>query len=835
MDVSNNNCFHCGLTIPAGSVFEVKFEDSVEFTCCPGCQTVCRCILDSGLSNFYKYRTAYAEPVKVAESQTTDSSDRNKQNSENWHYFDTEEIQVGFVRNIENGHKRLELQIQGMVCAACVWLLQRKLESLVAVKQVCLNLERQSLRLDFDPKTIKVSDVFAAIESCGYRPYPWIEDVVELRRQQENNQHLKRLAVAGLGTMQVMMLTLGLYSSDMPQLGSYASLLKWTSLIFATAVVFYSAQVFFTGALRDLSNRRVGMDVPVALAIAVAYIASLVSTVRGVGAVYYESVTMFSFLLLLGRYLELKVRWQMSRQDRNLAELLPLKCCLKTTGGEKWVTPLQLKIGDRVIIKAGERVPVDGEVTDGDGYFDESALTGEFMAKRHGCGETVLAGSILCDGFVEIKVLRNVEQSAVSVILDLMSLTTKHKSTSLSLAHKIASIFISLILILAVLVGSYWWVVDASMVLPVVVSLLVVSCPCALSLATPVAHTAASIGLRKQGILLVENKVIDEIFNVTDVIFDKTGTLTTGQISIKKTTCFSDLNIAFCNRLAAGLEKASAHPIASAFKGFDTVDMSDVEVLSGRGITGTYQDKNYAIGSREYILEFSPSVDKLLLDELNSQRRIFLVDHKQLIASFTLYDPLKHDVTSTLNDPWLKSLTRHLLSGDTSAEVQRLAKQLEFNQMLSGVSADKKKQYVSDLSASGKFTMTLGDGVNDGPVLAASGISIAVAEATSLAQSRADVIFLSPGLGSLLQLQQMAIKTKTIIRQNYGWTFAYNIIAIPFAVSGLMVPWIAALGMSLSSLLVVLNATRLIRYPDKPQASLKTLLPPLTEPRTGTI
>ncbi|MFT5452005.1 MAG: Cu2+-exporting ATPase, partial [Enterobacterales bacterium] len=266
MGVISENCFHCGLAIPPGKVYEVETDGGVELTCCPGCQTVCRCILDSGLGDFYKYRTAFAEPVKITKSIAADLSDKGKANTENWQHFDTEEAQSEFVQNIDNGHKRLELQIQGMVCAACVWLLQRKLESLVGVKQVFLNLERQNLRLDYDPESINVSEVFASVEACGYRPYPWIKDAVEIRCQRENNQHLKRLAVAGLGAMQVMMLTLGLYSSDMTTLGSYASLLKWTSLIFATAVVFYSAQPFFIAAIRDLKNRTIGMDVPVALA-----------------------------------------------------------------------------------------------------------------------------------------------------------------------------------------------------------------------------------------------------------------------------------------------------------------------------------------------------------------------------------------------------------------------------------------------------------------------------------------------------------------------------------------------------------------------------------------
>ncbi|MFT5452646.1 MAG: Cu2+-exporting ATPase, partial [Enterobacterales bacterium] len=612
-----------------------------------------------------------------------------------------------------------------------------------------------------------------------------------------------------------------------------ASLLKWTSLIFATAVVFYSAQPFFIAAIRDLKNRTIGMDVPVALAIAVAYVASLIATVKGVGAVYYESVTMFCFLLLLGRYFESKVRWKLSRQDQNLAELLPLKCLLKTSTREKLVTPFELKAGDIVVIKAGERVAVDGEVIEGEGLFDESVLTGEFMARRHHCGEAVLAGSILTDGFVKIKVLRTVDKSAVNVILDLMSGTTKHKSTSLDMAHKVATFFVCLILILAILAGYYWWVVDPLRVLPVVVSLLVVSCPCALSLATPVAHTAASIGLREQGILLVESQVLSNIFNVTDVIFDKTGTLTQGKISIKETTCFTSLDESFCSSLAASMEKASAHPIASAFSEFPTFDISDVTVMSGRGITGVYQGQSYVIGSSAHVLDFCSALDKNLLDELNDERRIFLADSKQLLANFSLYDPLKADVASTFTDPWLKSLSRHLLSGDTSTEVQRLAKQLEFDHVLAGVSADEKKQYVSKLSDQGKFSLTLGDGVNDGPVLAASGISIAVAEATSLAQSKSDVVFLNSGVNSLLQLRRMAIKTRMIIRQNYSWALAYNIIAIPVAASDMIVPWIAALGMSLSSLLVLLNATRLLRFSGKPQPSTESSMPSLIESKSG--
>ncbi|MGB0359997.1 MAG: heavy metal translocating P-type ATPase, partial [Endozoicomonas sp.] len=492
-------CFHCSLPVEEPAVFYAEVEGNQQPMCCPGCKAVTEAIVAGGLENYYQHRTESANQV----------TDLNQRLLEELQIYDRPEIQKDFVQPSEtndsnDGQRVANLLIDGITCAACVWLLENHLQSVNGVEHILVNLSTHEAQVTWNPEQIALSEILLAIHKIGYKIYPWRADQQEALLKQENRTFIRRLAVAGIGAMQVMMYAIALYcgaiSDDMPEV--YRNLIRVVSAIVATPVVFYAAAPFFKSAWRSIKTRHLSMDVPVSIAIGGAYLASLWATFISSGEVYYDSVSMFTFFLLTGRYLELRARHATVRAARELTNLMP-PSCLKEVDGEFIRVPASdLQQNDKVRVLPGDAIPADGIILSGSTSVNESMLTGEYLPIEKQLGDTLLCSSLNIDHPVDIQVTRIGEDTRVASIIKLLQRAQQNKPAIAKLADKVAGWFVATVLLVAICVYWVWSGESPENAFWITLSVLVVTCPCALSLATPAALTAATGYLHKLGLLV---------------------------------------------------------------------------------------------------------------------------------------------------------------------------------------------------------------------------------------------------------------------------------------------------------------------------------------------
>ncbi len=781
-------CFHCGLPVAGGTHHSLQVDGENRSFCCPACLAVTRTIVDSGLGSYYRYREQNGELPQAA--ARTDFS-----------HWDRPELRRRWLRALGDGEVEVELLIGGLHCAACVWLLEHRLQRLAGVSSVRVNLSEQRAsvrwRLDAQP----LSAIGRAIAEVGYQPQPYTPDGAEQLRRTEEQALLRRLGVALIGSMQVGMLAVALYSDDVGD--PWRDLMRIASLVLTLPVILYSAQPFFTGAWRALRLRRAGMDLPVAVALALATAASIWATWRGSGEVYFESVTMFVFLLLGGRYLEMRARHYGGRRSGDLRTLLPLTATRLNDAVSESVAIDELRIDDHLLVAAGATLPADGELIETEAAVSEAALTGEFLPVAKRPGDRLLAGSVNGD---QPLLLRVTATGADLYLATVQSLGLQAKKPRLALlADRIANHFTALILLLWAATWLAWHFIDPARAFWVALSVLVVSCPCALGLATPAAITAATNRLRQLGLLVTRGDAWEQLPRITDVIFDKTGTLTEGAVRIAEVRPLGGRSAEVCRAIAAALESGSSHPIARAFARQAVEPAQQRRHVTGGGVEGVVAGRHYRLGTSAFALDG---------DALPAQTEghwVVLAEAGVALCSFRLDDTLRRDAASSVLALQQRGLRVHLLSGDPSDAAAKLARQLGIDRVEAGASPARKLDYLRALQADGRRVLMVGDGINDIPVLAAADVSVAMSEASQLAKTSADCLFLSPRLDRLPALLALARRTRTNIRENLAWSLLYNAVALPAAAAGLVAPWLAALGMSASSLLVVANALRLQR------------------------
>lgn len=791
----SERCYHCGEPVPPGTYFSAEIGGETRPMCCPGCQAVARLIAGSGLDSFYRLRTELndtAPPLPASNLYLA---------------YDDPTNTADFVTELEGELQRAQLLLGGISCAACTWLIEKALLANPAVRAANVNLSQQSLLVEFDRQRLPVSELFQQLLALGYDPHPW--QLSESARLIETEQRaaLRELAVAGLAMMQVGMFGIALHAGDIQGIAlEYRSLMRWVSLLIASVVVFYSARSFFHNAWNNLRFGRLVMDVPVALAIGLAYVASAWATVRNAGEVYFDSIAMFTFFLLLGRYLERQVRRREFLRQTDLQSLLPVAALRREGDGWQTVATRSIRAGDELLLRAGDTIPADGVMLDGGGAVDEAAFTGEHLPRSLGPGEQVSAGTVLREGGGSMRVECDAASSRLATMLSMLT-RASDKPALARLADRVAARFVGVVLLVAAIVAAYWLQTDPSRALWITLSVLVVSCPCALALATPAALTAATAHLRRRGLLLVGEDSLEALLRCRRVIFDKTGTLTRGELRRRETRVAGELTEADALALAAALEQQGRHPIAQAFADITpATGLQQVDVAAGRGIRGSLAGRQLAIGSPAFVAETCPQ----LPDPPQSPGHwIALADQQGPLAWFALEDSPRGDAAQTVLALKQRGLAVELLTGDPSDAGPELAAQLGLDAVRIGASPQDKLDHIRSLQAAGHPVVMVGDGLNDAPVLAAADCAFAVNQATDLAKSQADAILLGSSLGPLDDAFGMAVRCRKIIRQNMGWALAYNGLAVPLAAAGWIPPWAAAVGMSASSLLVVLNSLRL--------------------------
>lgn len=589
------------------------------------------------------------------------------------------------------------------------------------------------------------------------------------------------------------------------------TILRWVALFLTTPIVFYSCAPFFKGAMRDLRTRHLTMDVSVSLAIGGAYLAGIWTSISGVGELYFDAVGMFALFLLAGRYLERRARERTAAATAQLVNLLPASCLrLDTNGQSERILLSELRLGDRVLVHPGAVLPADGKILDGQSSVDESLLTGEYLPQPRSQGDTVTAGTLNVEGALTVEVLALGQDTRLSAIVRLLDRAQAEKPRLAEIADRAAQWFLLLSLIAAAAIGLLWWQLDAPRAFWIVLAMLVATCPCALSLATPTALTAATGTLHKLGLLLTRGHVLEGLNQIDTVIFDKTGTLTEGRLALRTIRPLGELSSDACLSLAAALENRSEHPIARAF-GRAPVAAEEVTSSPGLGLEGLVENQRLRIGQPAFVCELSGCPVPSMPDEAGQW--LLLGNEQGALAWLVLDDRLRSDAPALVAACKARGWHTLLLSGDSSPMVASVAAQLQIDEARGGLRPDDKLQVLQQLHQQGRKVLMLGDGVNDVPVLAAADISVAMGSATDLAKTSADAVLLSNRLDALVQAFSLARRTRRVIIENLLWAGLYNGLMLPFAALGWITPVWAAVGMSISSLTVVLNALRLTRMP----------------------
>lgn len=790
-------CFHCFQPIPKGVDISVEVFGEAQPMCCYGCQAVAETIVDQGLTHFYKYRDVDSTqgpaliPEELAGLEEAVSA------------YDDAEIQKEFVLN-QDDHSSASLAVEGMTCAACAWLIERQLGNHTGIEKVVVNATTDRVHVTWASGETKLSSILKAIHKIGYKALPFQQADIEEQYERKRRSYIRRLGVAGIASMQTMMVAVGLYYDDIDT--TTRLYFWWVSLLFSAPVFVYSCQPFFQNAWRGLRSKSLNMDVPVSLAIIFAFFASFYATVTDTGQVYYECVTMFAFFLLSGRYLELLARQKAITNAANLMKLIPAIAEKETAEGWQKVMVKHLAPDDVIQIRPGEAIPVDGVLLSEQAWCDEAQLTGESRPIAKRTGETIYAGSINQENPLRMRVTHTHQNTLLAGIIHLQDDALGQKPRVVQLADQVSKYFVLATLIIASATYIGWYFIAPEKALWTVLAVLVATCPCALSLAAPTAMSGAVSRLNQGGILLKQANVLAALPAITTVCFDKTGTLTHGRFRILESWHQQANDQIAHEAIAAALEFSSEHPIAQPFRRLaKPVELNEVENTPGLGVTGRVDNALYRIGSLAFIQQWLPQVESPL-----AQANVFLATEHELIACWRVDDELRDDAATTLQ--WCKSKGVHtiMLTGDTHERAIAVADSLALDEVHSELKPNDKLALLRSQQQHGPVIM-VGDGINDAPVLAQADASITFASGSELAQSGSDVVILNGELSAIRRLFGTAKQARLVIRQNFAWALGYNGIILPLAVMGYVGPLWAMLGMSTSSLIVISNSLRLLR------------------------
>ena len=847
-------CYHCQQPIPAGINIS---DDHGHHYCCHACQTVAQIINAHHLDQYYQVRDRPApRPAHPYDPA-------------HWQAYDIPEIAAQYTYK-DGDEQEIHLYIDGLHCAACTWLISRALQDAHGINHARINLGTGLAEIRW--RDTPLSAILATIASLGYTPNLHTPDKTDDSQRRERNHDLLRLIVAGLGMMQVMMFATGLYTGAWHGIDrEYEQLLRWISLLCSAPVMLYAGYPYLKNAWLGLRHRQPNMDLPIALACAGAWLASLYHTLIGRGEIYYDGVTMFIFFISISRYLEAHTRRRARHNQQHFARLLPDAVYKYNDSGETQLVPLPtIQPGDHIRVLPTHTIPVDGEITHGASRIDEQMLTGESTPQYKTIGDRVHAGSTNLQSPLDIRVSQTGQQTTLAAIRRISARAEQHRSPQIDRNEALARQTVLAVLILAAVGYLLWQFIDPARAFDIALAILVATCPCALSLATPTVLTAALNHAHKHHILIKNSNTLDRLTHIRRILFDKTGTLTQGKYQLRRSDYYGEPQRLLA--IAKTLETHSTHPIAWYYsqQPVANVAMDNIEQHSGKGISGDYDGSRWHIGSAAYMqenacgggdgggvcphtaaaesstespppLQGAPapaagegwgggSVRLSISDAETSSGKtanpsptappettnhVYLAENHELRAHYQLGDPERANLAATLN---LLKTRYHLAiaSGDRAENVARLAARYGIEDHHGGLDPAAKLALLE--ANDPEHTLMIGDGINDAPVLARASVSVAVGRANPLSQTHADIVFLRHGPEALPYLLDLATRSRRITRQNLAWATVYNLTILPLAISGHLTPWIAALGMSASSLLVIVNALRIHRTAPPPSA-----------------
>lgn len=729
---------------------------------------------------------------------------------------------------------RSVLLVQGMYCAACADTVEAALQGVPGVQVAQVHAATRRLTIRWDPAVARMSELAKRVGRTGYRLLPLQEALSISQRLAETRQALWRLFVAGFCMMQVMMYAWPAYVAEPGEIpADIDQLLRWASWVISLPVVFFASGPFFSNAWRDIKLGRIGMDTPVSVGILVTFLVSSAATFDPAGPwgeeVWFDSLTMFVFFLLGGRYLEFKARDRTAGALDSLMNRLPEVCDrLKSDGSLESVSVRRLVVGDVVRMQAGQAFPGDGEVLSESATVDEALLTGESHPVLRRRGESVVAGSFNLAGPVQVKLQRLGKETRFAQIVALMEQASTEKPRLAILADRIASPFLVLVMLAAAFAFWYWWQIDHTKAFAVAVAVLIVTCPCALALATPAAMLASAGSLAQRGILVRRLQAFETLAGIEAVIFDKTGTLTHDRLEVRDIRTRQGADEGQVMALARQLAEGSLHPVSRALvqaaqgRGelpqVPALVSDSLRELAGQGMQGRFEDgRNLRLGSAAFCgVRFDEA------DSPTGAPHVCLADDAGWLATFELQEGLRQDAAATVEALRKMGLQTWLLSGDRESAAQAVGQKLNMDAVIAGASPEHKLAEVVRLQGQGKRIAMVGDGLNDGPVLARADTSFALGHAAALAQAQSDYVIQGGRLMDVVSTLVQARQTMRVVRQNLIWAAAYNAVSVPMALVGWMPPWAAGLGMAGSSLLVIGNALRLSAAAGEQPASAVT-------------
>lgn len=812
---SEEPCFHCGLPVSPLSRHETEIKGEKRAFCCAGCLTVCRMIHEAGLDEFYR-RINYQEAQSPPPEMPADLDQ-----------YDLEEVQAEFVQPLSNGRKEANLLVEGIHCAACVWLIEHALGKVKGVESTQVNLAHQRVFVRWNSALVSLSAIMQTLGRLGYAAAPFNPETAEGSVQRANRALLFRMAFAGFGVLNIMWISIALYAGAFSGIDAdHKRFFHWISFVIATPVLIYSGWPFFRSAWLGLFQRRLTMDLPIAIGSAVTYLYSSWITLRGSGEVYFDTVVTFLFFILVGRYLEGLSRRNASSAALRLMELQPRLATRLTADGEERVSVRKLQAGDRLLVRPGEKIPADGKVVRGSSHVDESMLSGESHPVRKTSGCQAIAGTINIDGSLTLTVQDVGNSTVLARIVHLVEAAQGSKAEVQRIADRIVPWFVAATLGLALLTFAYWSRQDFDMALLAAVSVLIITCPCALGLATPMA-IAVGVGAGSRcGVLVRNGQALESLSKITHVVFDKTGTLTEGKMKMQEILPAGGFDSVRLLRLAAAVESHSRHPLAQAITaalkdkakeaGATLPHCDNFRSLSGTGVIGCVEGSHIAIGNARMMAKAKVAIP----DGFRQQQQlieqamgvgVFIAMDGSLAGLIHIQDSVRDYAPSLVRKLENQGIGMTLLTGDSLRAAEQLRTRLGHMDVVAGVMPDEKENEIARLQTAGERVLMIGDGVNDAPALARADVSIAMGSGMDVSMECADIILMNSELERIDFAFLLARKTLRTIYQNISISLLYNVILVPAAMAAMVTPVFAAVAMPFSSLLVIGNAVLIHR------------------------
>jgi Cu2+-exporting ATPase len=807
-------CWHCGLPAEAG--ISAAIEGRVRHFCCAGCRCVCEAIHAAGLQGFYR-RTPAGQLLGPPPEPPRDLK-----------LYDLPEIQHDFVSGTGDT-REVNLLVEGIHCAACVWLIEQGLAGVDGVSEARVNLTGRRLRLRWDATRVKLSALLQRLAELGYAAVPFDPKAAEGALQRENRRLLYRMAFAAFAAMNLMWISIALYAGA--DEGDFRTLFHWIGFVIATPTLAYSGWPFFAGAWRGLRQLRLGMDLPIAIGASITYLYSLHVTVTGNGHVYWDTVVNFLFVILVGRFLEAISKRQAVSATQRLLDLQP-KVATLLKDGEEHVVPIRaVRPDDVMLVRPGETIAADGVVARGHSSVDESMLTGESAPVARAAGDTVSAGTLNGTGALEVQVSAVLRDSALGRIVDLVETAQASKAPIQCTADRIVPWFVAATLGLAAVTFAFWVGQDAETALMAATSVLIITCPCAFGLATPMAIAVASGTGARHGILVKNGAVFETLSAIDHFIFDKTGTVTEGRPRVTRLadsegTWPLDAPGRWSARrrevlaLAAAVERRSEHPAARAVVEladaagipYKALAVDDFHAEPGWGVRARAAGRTIVIGTAEWLarcgIDIVADRGTGAQDAVDSVGMHCGIDGAEVLR-LALRDRSRPDAAGTIRALRADGIRVTLLTGDRREVAEAIAAEIGADQVIAEVLPADKDAVVSRLRDAGQRVAMVGDGINDAPALVRADVGIAVGSGTDVSIASADIVLISSELVHVRDAGMLARRTLKVIRQNIGLSITYNLIMVPLAMAALITPLLAAISMPLSSLAVIGNSARI--------------------------